>query len=57
MNNQKNDNEILVDITHYSVFHGFRKILGEMHVALALIDMHKKVLPDLLMIGLKMMKI
>ena len=57
MNNQKNDNEIFVDMTHYSVFHGFRKIFGEMHVALALIDMHKKVLPDLLMIGLKMMKI
>lgn len=56
MNNQKNDNAIIVDVT-YSVFHGFRKILEEVHVALALVDMYEKVFPDLLMTGLKMIKV
>ena len=41
----------------YSVFRGFRKILEETHVALALVDMHENVFPDLLMIGLKMIKV
>ena len=40
-------------MTYYSVFRGFKKILEEMHVALALVDMDKKLFLDVLMIGLK----
>ena len=51
--NQGNQDKIAVNITNYLVFWDVRKILEELHVILASKDGHKKVFPDVPMIGFK----
>ena len=51
--NQGNQDKIAVNITNYLVFWDVRKILEELHVILASDDGHKKVFPDVPMIGFK----
>ena len=55
-NGQKNQNKINFNITHHPVFWNIRKLLEEVHVTLASDDGHKKVFPDVPMIGLKFNK-
>ena len=51
--NQGNQDKIVVNITNYLVFWDVRKILEELHVILASEDGHKKVFPDVPVIGFK----
>ena len=53
VNNQEKQNKITFNITYYPVFRDVRKILEELHVILASDDGHKKVFPDIPMIGFK----
>ena len=53
VNNQEKQREITVNITYYPVFRDVTKILEELHVILASDDGHKKVFPDVPMIGFK----
>ena len=46
----------LSNITYHPVFQYFRKILEKLHVILASDDGHKKVFPDVPMIGFKKFK-
>ena len=52
VNNQEKQNKITFNITYHPVFRNVWKILEELHVVLASDDGHKKVFPDLPMIGL-----
>ena len=51
VNNQEKNNRITFNITYHPVFRDVRKILEELHVILASHDRHKKVFPDVPMIG------
>ena len=51
--NQGNQDKIVVNITNYLVFWDVRKILEELHVILASEGGHKKVFPDVPVIGFK----
>ena len=51
-NKQEKQNKITFNIT-YPVFQDVRKILEELHMIFASDDGHKKVFPDVLMIGFK----
>ena len=53
VNNQKKQNKITFNIKYHSVFQHVRKILEELHVILASDDGHKKVFPDVPLIGFK----
>ena len=53
VNNQEKQNKITCNITYHPVFRNVRKILEELHVILASDDGHKKVFPDVPMIGFK----
>ena len=53
VNNQEKQNKITFNITYHPVFRNVRKILEELHVILASDDGHKKVFPDVPMIGFK----
>ena len=56
VNNQEKQNKITCNITYHPVFRNVRKILEELHVILASDDGHKKVFPDVPMIGFKINK-
>ena len=56
VNNQEKQNKITFNITYHPVFRDVRKILEELHVILASDDGHKKVFPDVPMIGFKINK-
>ena len=56
VDNQEKQNKITFNITNNSVFRDVRKILEELHVILASADRHKKVFPDVPMIGFKVIK-
>ena len=56
VDNQEKQNKITFNITNNSVFRDVRKILEELHVILASDDRHKKVFPDVPMIGFKVIK-
>ena len=56
VNNQEKQNKITFNITYRSVFKNVRKILEELHVILASDDGHKKVFPNVPMIGFKINK-
>ena len=53
VNDQEKQNKITFNITYHPVFRNVRKILEELHVILASDDGHKKVFPDVPMIGFK----
>ena len=53
VNNQGKQNKITFHIRYHLVFRDVRKILEELHVILAPDDGHKKVFPDVPLIGLK----
>lgn len=53
VNNQKKDNKVIFTITYYPVFYDIRNILEEMEVIFALDYRHKKVFPEVTMIGFK----
>ena len=53
VNNQGKQNKITFNIRYHLVFRDVRKILEELHVILAPDDGHKKVFPDVPLIGLK----
>ena len=53
VNNQEKQNKITFNITYHPVFRDVRKILEELHVIPASEDEHKKVFPDVPMIGFK----
>ena len=56
VNNQEKQNKTAFNITYYPVFRDVRKILQELHVTLASEDGHKKVFPNVSMIGFKINK-
>ena len=56
VNNQEKQNKITFNVTYRPVFRNVRKILEELHVILASDDGHKKVFPDVPMIGFKKFK-
>ena len=56
-NHQEKQNKITFNITYHPVFRNVRKILEELHVILVYDDGHKKVFPDVPMIGFKINKI
>ena len=56
VNNQEKQNKITFNLTYHPVFRNVRKILEELHVILASNDEHKKVFPDVPMIGFKINK-
>ena len=56
ISNQEKQNKITFNITYHPVFRDVRKILEELHVILASDDGHKKVFPDVPMIGFKINK-
>ena len=56
VNNQEKQNKITLNITYHPVFRNVRKILEELRVILASDDGHKKVFPDVPMIGFKINK-
>ena len=56
VNNQQKQNKITSNIIYHPVFRNVRKILQELHVILASYDGHKKVFPDVPMIGFKIEK-
>ena len=51
INNQEKQNKITFNIRYHPVFRDVRKILEKFHVILASDDEHKKVFPDVPMIG------
>ena len=53
VNNQEKQNKITFYITYHPVFRNIRQILKELHVILASDEEHKKVFPDVPMIGFK----
>ena len=53
VNNQEKQNKITFYITYHPVFRNNRQILKELHVILASAEEHKKVFPDVPMIGFK----
>ena len=53
VNNQEKQNKITFNITYHPVFRDVRKILEELHVILASDDGHKKVFPDVPLVGFK----
>ena len=53
VNNQEKRNKLTFNIIYHPVFRGARKILEELHVVLTSDDGHKKVFPDIPMIGFK----
>ena len=53
VSNHEKQNEIAFHITYHPVFQNVRKILEELHVILASDDGHKKVFPDVHMIGFR----
>ena len=53
VNNHEKQNKIAFHITYHPVFQNVRKILEELHVILASDDGHKKVFPDVHMIGFR----
>ena len=53
VNNQDKQNKLTFNITYHPVFRGARKILEELHVILTSDYEHKKVFPDVPMIGFK----
>ena len=53
VNNQEKQNKITFNITYHPVFRNVRKILEELHVILASDDGHKKVFPDVPLVGFK----
>ena len=53
VSNQEKQNKITFNITYHPVFRDVRKILEELHVILASDNEHKKVFPDVTMIGFK----
>ena len=53
VNNLDKQNKITFNITYHPVFRDVRKILEELHVILPSDDEHKKVFPDVPMIGFK----
>ena len=56
VNNRENQNKITSNINYHPVFRDARKILEELHVILASDDGHKKVFPDVPIIGFKIDK-
>ena len=56
VNNQEKQNKIIFNITYHPVFRDVKKILEKLHVILASNDGHKKVFPDVPMIGYKLNK-
>ena len=56
VDNQEKQSKVTFNITNNSVFRDVRKILEELHVILASDDRHKKVFPDVPMIGFKVIK-
>ena len=56
VNNQEKLNKTTFSITNHPVFRDVRKILEELHVVLAFDDGHKKLFPNVLMIGFKINK-
>ena len=56
VNNQEKQNKITFNVTYHLVFRDVRKILEELHVILASDDGHKKVFPDVPVIGFKIIK-
>ena len=57
VNNQEKQNKITFNITYHPVFRDVRNILEELHVIFTSDDGHKKVFPDVPMIGFKINKI
>ena len=53
VNDQEKQSKITFNITYHSVFRNVRKILEELHVILASDDEHKKVFPDVPLVGFK----
>ena len=53
VNNQEKQNKITFNITYHPVFGDVRKISEDLHVILASDNGHKKVFPDILIIGFK----
>ena len=53
VNNLEKQNKITFNVTYHPVFRDVRKILDELHVILTSDDGHKKVFPDVHMIGFK----
>ena len=53
VNNQEKQNKIIFNIAYHPVFRNVRKILEELHVILASDDEHKKVFPDVPLVGFK----
>ena len=53
VNNHEKQNKIIFNMTCHPVFRDVRKISEELHVILASDDGHKKVFPDVPMIGFK----
>ena len=53
VHNQEKQNKITFNITYHSVFRCVWKILEKLHVILASADGHKKVFPELPLIGFK----
>ena len=53
VNNQKKDNKVVFTITYCPVFYDIRNILEEMEVIFTLDYRHKKVFPEVTMIGFK----
>ena len=51
VNNKEKQNKLAFNITYYPVFRNVRKVLEEVHVILASDDGHKKVFPNVPMIG------
>ena len=51
VNNQKNKNKIMFNITYHPVFRNVKKILEKVHVILAPDNRHKEVFPDVPLIG------
>ena len=56
VNNQEKQNKITFNIKYHPVFRDVRKILEELHFILASDDGHKKVFPDVPIIGFKIKK-
>ena len=56
VDDQEKQNKIIFNITYHLVFRDVRKILKELRVVLASDDGHKKVFPDVPMIGFKINK-
>ena len=53
VNNQEKQSKITFNITYHPVFRDVRNFLEELHVILASDDGHKKVFPDVPLVGFK----